>query len=251
MGQVDKGMGYKKWCVVFGVVCKVVAGAVWRSVVSILFQERRGARLARSVSPDRLMRRRVIGRLEEGCETGSSAPREHDAPVAYGAPVAIFSYKDPTIRALIWEMKYYNTRGAYHVFARCVARALRQHAPHEPTIYITNIPISTKRYKEKGFDHIDTLCKEIETYSNKTIVYFPLLVKTRHTKRQAHIHKRSDRLGNITGSFSIRDSISPETLPPHIWIIDDVYTTGATTREATSVITRAGVLHVYAMTIAH
>ncbi|KKS56700.1 MAG: Competence protein F, partial [Candidatus Nomurabacteria bacterium GW2011_GWF1_42_40] len=76
-----------------------------------------------------------------------------------------------------------------------------------------------------------------------------ILIKPKDTKHQAHIENRSERLKNIIGSFTVKNS---EIIKGrNIILIDDILTTGATLSEARKVLKRAGARKVIAFTVAH
>ena len=63
------------------------------------------------------------------------------------------------------------------------------------------------------------------------------LVRTRATKQQTKL-SRAERLQNMTGAFSVPDVEAVQGT--HIFLIDDVTTTGATLAEAAKPILKAG-----------
>jgi predicted amidophosphoribosyltransferase len=63
---------------------------------------------------------------------------------------------------------------------------------------------------------------------------------------------KEERRENIKGAFALKsDSKEKITHYSHIFLIDDVTTSGATLREAARVLKQAGAKHVWGLTLAH
>ena len=127
------------------------------------------------------------------------------------------------------------------------------------------IPLSRRRYRERGYNQAELICKELiklDSNSNINLRYgvdekmernFSLekniLIKIKETEHQANIKDRRDRLKNLVGSFYVKN---PEVIKSkNIVLIDDVLTTGATLTEAKKILKQNGARKIIAFTIAH
>ena len=163
---------------------------------------------------------------------------------------SIFSYKDPFVKKLIEIVKY---KGNKKVIDNCGEIIYKEiiKTKHKNLILIP-IPSSNKRRREKGFNQTELLCESILKNNPELFDYQKnILIKTKHRISQTKL-KRKDRLDNLKNSMEIKNSESEELIKNReIILIDDVWTTGATTSEAVRVLEEAGVKSVYIYTLAH
>lgn len=71
------------------------------------------------------------------------------------------------------------------------------------------------------------------------------LERVKETKPQAEL-SRKERLKNVKGIFKAK----PGRLPRQILLVDDVWTTGATIKEAVRVLKKAGAERIWSLTLA-
>lgn len=164
---------------------------------------------------------------------------------------SIFSYKNPLVRELIWQIKYKKNKHSIGIASYALYSELKAKYPTGATLI--PIPISKNRRKERGYnqcelliDEIIKLDKEKET-DGKFVKNFNLLFRIKDIEKQT-LKNRSERLVNVKNIFEVRDKIQIEN---NIIIIDDVTTTGSTLDEAKKTLIEAGYLDVECLTIAH
>lgn len=110
------------------------------------------------------------------------------------------------------------------------------------------IPLHQERLKWRGFNQAEKLAIQLKQYL-KFPVMRGLLVRSQKRTPQADISHREDRIKNAQGLFSIAPNISTAEYPS-ILLFDDVWTTGATMKEAAKVLKRSGVEKIWGLTIA-
>ena len=123
---------------------------------------------------------------------------------------ALFSYRDPLIKALIWEVKYRQNE----VIADKLGELMREKIVEEigsglnflQKPLLAPIPISKKRLRERGFNQAEILAQKIFEITPETFIFSPsLLCKTKETPPQAKIKKRTERLLNLADSFAVKN----------------------------------------------
>lgn len=169
----------------------------------------------------------------------------------------LYDYRHPPIKKALWLLKYKGKKRLAGIFAEVLySRILEELSDlsimenfHNPILI--PIPLSKKRYRERGYNQAELICKELVRLDNN--VNFKLknniLIKPNNTKHQAHIENRGERLKNIIGSFAVKDTELIKNR--NIILIDDITTTGATLAEARKVLKQSGARKIIAFTVAH
>jgi ComF family protein len=176
----------------------------------------------------------------------------------------LFDYRHPPIKKALWLLKYQGKKRLAGNFAEVLHGKIMEELSElsilenfrEP-IFIP-IPLSSKRFKERGYNQAELICKELIKINNirhgvdiknKFRLEKNILIKPEETEHQAHIENRKKRLENILGSFSIKNAAQIKNR--NIILIDDITTTGATLNEARKILKQAGARKVIAFTVAH
>ena len=135
-------------------------------------------------------------------------------------------------------------------FARHLIQLINAHIPLDCSIaeydFILPVPIHKKRLRERGFNQATLLAKGIAK-AVEVPVLTDTLIRHRYTVAQSSLDKEA-RQQNLIGAFKIQnpDSIRGKRL----LIFDDVFTTGATIREAVSELWTADPAEVDVLTLA-
>lgn len=169
----------------------------------------------------------------------------------------LHDYRHPPIKKALWLFKYKGKKRLAGVFAEILYGRIVEELSDlsimenfQDAILIP-IPLSAQRYRERGYNQAELICKELVKIDNS--VSFTLenniLIKTKETEHQAHIKDRRDRLKNLINSFAVKNS---ELIKKrNIILIDDITTTGATLTEARKTLRQSGARRVIAFTVAH
>lgn len=136
----------------------------------------------------------------------------------------------------VWKNN--NIRSFSTVFAPLIHSFLTQH-PELMSIPLVPVPPRPKKLREKGWDQIEDLVKDLSVYSELTIY--------RCLKRQDGIPQKklskTDRAVNLRGKIKL----AAKTVPNKLILLDDVMTTGATLEACACVLKDAGCREVYGL----
>ena len=110
------------------------------------------------------------------------------------------------------------------------------------------IPLHPSRLRWRGFNQSELLGKMI--VKNLGVQFAPdLLVRVKNTKPQMKLSEKQ-RHENILGAFSVNPNSQFAICNLKILLFDDVWTSGATIKEATKILKKAGAKKVWGLTIA-
>lgn len=148
------------------------------------------------------------------------------------------------VAGAIQDFKYRGRMGLAPVFSAAMSKAARGIYP-APQI-IVPVPLHRGRLKKRGFNQSLILARRISAALSVPFDYGSL-VRALPTRPQVEL-KPGERLGNVAGAFSLKDPGAFKNKA--VLLVDDVFTTGATVRECSKVIKRAGSSAVYVLTLA-
>ena len=161
--------------------------------------------------------------------------------------VSIAYYRGP-IRALIRQLKY---AGAT-VTSELIEQLIVEYQKHEtitlPPAIITAIPLDEQTVKSRGFNQSEIIAQILSQKLGYPYIA-SILQRQRKAVSQTKLSK-DERRQNMQGAFSLTPDIAHTIKSSSIIVVDDVFTTGATLREATKMLKRGGATKVYGFTFA-
>lgn len=143
------------------------------------------------------------------------------------------------VREAIKAIKY---RGSYELIDELIE--IWQPNRREAVV-ITSVPMWEAKKRVRGFNQAELIAKNLA--KRWGVRYCELLKRSRETKPMYGL-SNSERVVNVKGAFALR--LLVEKLPETVLLIDDVWTTGATTNECKEVLIKAGVKRVEVLTLA-
>ncbi|MBI5049896.1 MAG: ComF family protein [Nitrospirae bacterium] len=109
------------------------------------------------------------------------------------------------------------------------------------------VPLYKRKLRQREFNQSAIFARHLSDYLGAELL-IDCLVKVKETMPQVGLSAK-ERAKNIRGAFEVENKrfIQGKTL----MLVDDVFTTGATVRECSKVLKRAGARDVHVVTLAH
>jgi competence protein ComFC len=162
---------------------------------------------------------------------------------------SIYSFKDPLIKQIIHEIKYYHHSDLIETLVKEVANEFQKTIDYElSAINWVLIPIPMPRLRKyiRGYNQSEIIAKKLGEKLSLP-VNSNLLIRSYSPKRQVSTKTRNERIKNQYNTFRVNNNVKDL----NIILVDDVTTTGATLNEARRVLLKAGAKSIRAITIAH
>ncbi|MBQ9338607.1 MAG: ComF family protein [Lentisphaeria bacterium] len=156
--------------------------------------------------------------------------------------ISVFELTGP-VRDAVIRYKYRNHPEYARAFGQLAAGTLRD-SGLKPDLLVPT-PLHWFRYCQRGFNQAELLAQEMGRELG--IPVRCLLRRKKWTRQQARLD-REERIRNLDGAFSIRDSTNCKGRC--ILLIDDVMTTGSTLTAGARVLLDAGAAEVNVMVLA-
>ena len=156
--------------------------------------------------------------------------------------VTCFAY-DRFAREVIHKFKFGNCPELARPLGRMAAAQLAD--CREPMDLLTAVPLHWSRYWQRSYNQsalFAGICA-----GELGVPFRQVLRRTRPTPHQADL-PRNERLKNLKGAFALRRGVNIAGL--HVWLADDVFTTGATLHEAAKTLLNGGAADVRVLTLA-
>ena len=147
------------------------------------------------------------------------------------------------IKKLIYDFKYNNAKYLFKPLSKYMINCYLQNNMRADLI--VPIPLYFKRFKQRGYNQSELLGVEIGKALNIPVLNALSRIKDTSTQTNLNFEERKE---NIKRAFKLVDK---SVKGKNILLIDDVYTSGATIKEACSVLNSASVNKIYVLTLAH
>ncbi len=106
------------------------------------------------------------------------------------------------------------------------------------------VPMAQEEIKKRGFNQSELLARDVADRLNLPLL--PALIKKKSTSEQKELTAR-ERAANLEGVF---ECVFPQVKKRSVLLIDDVFTTGATSNECAKTLLKAGAREVSVLTAA-
>jgi ComF family protein len=152
-----------------------------------------------------------------------------------------------SLQEAIHRWKYEGKTHLTPFFAEWMAEKLNCYWGHDPLDLLIPVPLHAQRLRERGFNQVLLLVKEL---SRRTGIPYQktILRKKKATLPQVNL-SGTEREKGLKGAFQVTGK--KELEGKSVLLVDDVYTTGATVNECSKVLLRGGAKRVDVLTLAH
>ncbi len=176
-------------------------------------------------------------------KSASSIPTKSNEPPM----IALFSYKDPLVKTVVWNMKYKRNKKCFLLAGKLLYEKLLEF-PMENTL-ILPVPLSLRRKRKRTYNQTEILAEVImkNDIQKKFEIGKSCLIR-KDAPSQTSL-SRLKREENLLHSFTLINPLLVQNR--NIIILDDVITTGATIREISKTLQSAGASVVCALAFAH
>lgn len=187
------------------------------------------------------------------CETCGGIGRQSfclkcSSKVTYLAPSIFFhsvGEYEGVLKKAIKKFKFKNKRRLAQPLGSLMVEYINRHLWKDQLDMVIPVPLHRRRLHQRGFNQAELLALEITEQCHISTVS-GLLFRKRDTKAQFGL-PRQQRLINIRGAFELRGNKLIKG--KNILLVDDIYTTGATSAECTKMLKAAGASSVHILTL--
>jgi ComF family protein len=176
-----------------------------------------------------------VGRICPRCERFCTGAHSCTCSTASSPLKMLFalSLYDHKWRFMLHDLKYKKRRYLARPIGIWLAREITAYSYCKPQL-IVPVPLHSFREKERGFNQSALIAGYVSHILG--VPCRQLLVKRMSTVSQTTI-SRQKRHENVRGVFSCVESLPPGAT---VLLVDDIYSTGATMKEAASVLEKCG-----------
>jgi ComF family protein len=179
------------------------------------------------------------------------ACQKHTSETLDGLFVASY-YKDPLLSHALHTYKYRFLPGLSQSLGHLLQSALEKSPLVLPDALVP-VPLHPRRLRFRGFNQSLLLAQEIAGTLAPGItlpVFSDVLIRSRYTKPQMKTTSREERLHNLKDAFALLPEKAQDITGKHLWLIDDVATTGTTLEECARVLKKHGAKSVFGIVLA-
>ncbi len=185
-------------------------------------------------------------------------PCHRDAQFILAAPL---HYDNPVVQELTQTLKYGGLKTAAEPLANVLAAyftdSIRSSRLEIGNFVLIPLPLHPAKERKRGFNQALVVAGVLRRNLLRSFAFNPLeglpilaeaIVKTKDTPSQTEKEDYEARAENVRGVFDIK---KPELVAgKNIFLVDDVFTSGATMREAVRVLKSAGAKKIIAVAVA-
>ncbi|OHD57051.1 MAG: hypothetical protein A2Y33_08985 [Spirochaetes bacterium GWF1_51_8] len=164
-----------------------------------------------------------------------------DRTFRFGGNTSLLSYKNPVIHELVLSLKFEANREAARDVAMLIEKPFADFMKTAGHDIVTAVPLSRGGMKKRGFNQVHLVLH----YLGRD--FTPILTRREHDVAQSKLGL-NDRRAAVKGQFEAAGNLDTVLHGKRILLIDDIFTTGSTADECTSVLLDNGAASVDILT---
>lgn len=186
--------------------------------------------------------------LSLGADAGTCGECRLDPP-PFSRAVCVADYGFPW-DALVARLKYGGDLALAPTLARLLADAVSRSGPELPAVdRVVPLPLAEPRLRERGYNQAWELARRVARQlglaADATLLQRPV-----HSAAHQAELGRAERQRQLRGAFMVEPRRRAQLEGRRVALVDDVFTTGATAREAAAELRRAGAADVQVWVLA-
>ena len=156
-------------------------------------------------------------------------------------PLFVWGSYGGTLKRAIAEFKYNNHPQLGELMGEWLAKSWLDAAIRKPAkkLTVVPIPLHISKLKQRGFNQAEIIAKSFCRFTGYTLAANGL-VRVRDTKAMFGLTPEQ-RSKNLKNALALGKNLEKNKTRSPVLIIDDIYTTGTTTKEAAQVLQQGGI----------
>ena len=159
--------------------------------------------------------------------------------------ISSYKYKG-IIRKFILDFKFEDKKYLVDFLSSKISEIIKNFLIDTEIDYVLYVPISLRRFYERGYNQSYLLAYKISKEINIPLVKYGI-IKIKHNKRQSELSHK-ERVSNIKNVYKVNKLYNFEG--KSVLLIDDIYTTGNTVNECSRILKECGVKRIVVATVA-
>lgn len=153
------------------------------------------------------------------------------------------------LQELLHQLKYHRLTGIGEDLGAELGRRLTSYSRFQEleNSVLIPVPLHQKKEQKRGFNQAASIARGVHKVLEMEYANEHAVVRRKHTKTQTGF-SLEDRRKNVRSAFEVKNS--EEFLNRSCLLIDDVFTTGATTFELADVLLQSGARKIFIATVA-
>jgi ComF family protein len=159
------------------------------------------------------------------------------------------SFNQKEIQDLVHTLKYRNLKSSAEEMANIMSEKFKEYLVpllNPEKTFLVPTPLHPQRLRERGFNQSELLTFKIAEKLGSEWQINKILKRIKNNKSQTECKNKKERADNVQGIFEVSENLKNYD----VIIIDDVYTSGATTQEIVKTLKAAGAGRIIALIFA-